>query len=363
MDRRQAPVSQLQIFTVEYLMHLILEGHVRIPSYSRRFIWRNQQTILLLDSIVRGYPIGTIMFSEGPAPEEEISFGPIMVHAPAEQRAYWVIDGQQRLVSLVSALYQGNDKGHRFTIAYDLQAETFVADARDYQEHVIPLPVLFNARALMDWLSRNSDNGELFERASDISWRLRGFQVAIYIIHDENPLTATAIFERLNTSGAMLRPSDLFSAFASGATPSSKPRRIEDVMRRVADRTGFGILDDTTVLRAILSIRTIDVASIPNTRLEELQAAYDEGEQALSRAIVFLQSMGQIPHASFLPTKYPLIVLTRFFAEYPEPDTRNRRLLRRWLWRSIFTTEVRTRGETVSVALSRALGAIRYGDE
>jgi hypothetical protein len=41
-----------------------------------------------------------------------------------------------------------------------------------------------------------------------------------------------------------------------------------------------------------------------------------------------------VPHFAFLPYRYLLVVLTRFFAHFPEPEPRNRILLRRWFWRA-----------------------------
>ena len=40
-----------------------------------------------------------------------------------------------------------------------------------------------------------------------------------------------------------------------------------------------------------------------------------------------------IPHMTFLPFRFQLLVLARFFALFPEPHDRNLELLRRWFWR------------------------------
>ena len=50
-------------------------------------------------------------------------------------------------------------------------------------------------------------------------------------------------------------------------------------------------------------------------------------------AALFLQQCG-IPHMTFLPFRFQLLVLARFFAFFPHAQDRNLELLRRWFWRT-----------------------------
>ncbi len=105
-------------------------------------------------------------------------------------------------------------------------------------------------------------------------------------------------------------------------------------------------MDDDTVLRAVLArrggdvTRDIRVEFSNRTReprdfgTETPEEAYRQGELALSLAVAFLQEDAGVPHFAFLPYRYLLVVLTRFFAHFPEPNPRNRVLLRRWFWRA-----------------------------
>jgi hypothetical protein len=334
MKRRHELASQLIVYSVDYLVDAIRRGRVRIPAYARRHVWNQDQTIALFDSIARGYPIGTLLFSEGPAPEEEISFGPLKINAEAEERAYWVVDGQQRLVSLAAALSDSNELDRRFAIAFDLRSETFVPRPAKRDPYVIPSAVLFDGYSLRRWLNGVPADIDLIEEASEVSWNIRRYQIAAYVIQNDDPAVTMQIFERLNTSGVALRQADLFSAFASTTHPSGNARSVGGVAHLVAERTGFGIIDDNTVMRAILAVRSTDVTHISRTATQDLNSAFDMGEEALNRAVVFLQELGEVPHVSFLASNNLLIVLTRFFALHPDPDTRNLRLLRRWLWRA-----------------------------
>jgi hypothetical protein len=358
MNRRYETASQLLVFTVEYLVDMIRRGHIRIPAYARRYVWNQDQAISLFDSITRGYPIGTLLFSEGPAPHEEITFGSLHVTGLAEERAYWVVDGQQRLVSLVSALTDSYELDPRFALAFDLRSESFVANPAQPHPYVVPLPVLFDSFALRRWLSDGSVDVELIELATGISSNIRRFQVAVHVIQNENPAVTMEIFERLNTSGVSLRPTDLFSALATSASPSGRARNVEDTAQLVAERTGFGSIDENTIMRSILAVRSTDVTKISHISYNDLNSAYDKGEEALIRAVVFLQETAEVPHITFLASNYLLVALTRFFALHANPDTQNLRLLRRWLWRASLMSARSNTGRNLTV-LRGYLGSIR----
>ncbi|HCF59665.1 MAG TPA: DUF262 domain-containing protein, partial [Myxococcales bacterium] len=130
---------------------------------------------------------------------------------------------------------------------------------------------------------------------------------------------------------------------AQEAEPSSRFERISEA---IDEERGFGLIDEDTVLRAVLARRGGDVTR--EIRLEfgehtqaardfpggSAESAYREGERALSRAVAFLQEEVGVPHFVLLPYRYLLVVLARFFAHYPEPSPGNRALLRRWFWRA-----------------------------
>jgi len=42
----------------------IEKGEIKIPKFQREFVWSLDSTAKLLDSILKGYPIGTFIFWE-----------------------------------------------------------------------------------------------------------------------------------------------------------------------------------------------------------------------------------------------------------------------------------------------------------
>src|SRR6266545_2282385 len=86
------------------LVDAVTSGQVRIPPFQRPFRWDAADVVSLFDSLVHGYPVGNLLFWRRAAPAEHLRVGPIEVDAPETDTADWVVDGQQRITSLVGAL-------------------------------------------------------------------------------------------------------------------------------------------------------------------------------------------------------------------------------------------------------------------
>lgn len=97
-----------EIFThinrkVGELLTDVSTGRIGLPDLQRPFVWKDSKVRNLLDSMLRGFPIGYIMLWESPTEYENKS------HIGIEEKAFsrprdLVIDGQQRLTALLAAI-------------------------------------------------------------------------------------------------------------------------------------------------------------------------------------------------------------------------------------------------------------------
>ena len=81
----------------------VRNGRIGLPDLQRPFVWKDNKVRELLDSMLRGFPIGYIMLWESPADYDRTS------HIGKNDKAYkapddLVIDGQQRLTALLAAM-------------------------------------------------------------------------------------------------------------------------------------------------------------------------------------------------------------------------------------------------------------------
>lgn len=117
-------------FSVVDLVAAAIEGRIRIPEFQRPLRWQWEDVCRLFDSIVKGYPIGNLLLWKRPAPAADIKLGGLRFQARKFDEGWWVVDGQQRLTSLASALSEAGGRDERFALAYDLRGKKFVRPSR-----------------------------------------------------------------------------------------------------------------------------------------------------------------------------------------------------------------------------------------
>ena len=148
MDDSQAS-STNRDYTIAELSALVTSGRLRLPQFQRSFRWDAQDVLNLFDSILRGYPFGSLLLWQREAGADDLRIGALEVQAGARQDALWVVDGQQRITSLVNTVDPRGMADPRFALGYSLRAKKVVLLNRNEGSSVIPLPDLFDfARAL-----------------------------------------------------------------------------------------------------------------------------------------------------------------------------------------------------------------------
>ncbi len=330
-------------YTIAELSALVTSGRLRLPQFQRSFRWDAQDVLNLFDSILRGYPFGSLLLWQREAVEENVKVGALEVQAGARQDALWVVDGQQRITSLVNAVDPRGMADPRFALGYSLRAKKVVLLNRNEGSSVIPLPDLFDFARALEWLRNNPDVSNAAENIQEVAARLNRLSIPAIIMEEANEGTLREIFDRINSRGKRLNPAEIFDAIHGGP---DRGLTTSGIATHVNEQTRFGRLDDKVVVQALLVRRHPDitrdlhnefspsrrnVSAFPEENKEE---AYKETERALVSAIRFLQQIAGVPHMTFLPFRFQLLVLTRFFALFPEPHDRNLELISRWFWRT-----------------------------
>ena len=109
--------------TVEDLLKDVKSGRIGLPDLQRQFVWKDNKVRDLLDSMIKGYPIGYLILWS--SPEEYENTKTIGNNDKTYVRPDdLVIDGQQRLTSLLAAILglkvkDKNFKERRIRICYN----------------------------------------------------------------------------------------------------------------------------------------------------------------------------------------------------------------------------------------------------
>jgi uncharacterized protein with ParB-like and HNH nuclease domain len=86
----------------EALFVEIDSGQIKLPLFQREFVWEKEQSAKLIDSILKGFPIGTFIFWR--TKEELRSYKEVGNHrlpeTPKGDYVQYILDGQQRITTL-----------------------------------------------------------------------------------------------------------------------------------------------------------------------------------------------------------------------------------------------------------------------
>jgi len=361
LDRRPEAIT----YALDDLILAVRDGIVRVPPFQRGMRWDANDRAALFDSVLRGFPIGTLLFWRRAAPAERVGFDALTIDAPSRADARYVFDGQQRITTLAHTALTAPTTGER-ALHYDLAREDFSwarvppSEEAPLPASLVPVYALLDTARLTDWLIEHAADLTRAQRdaAIDAGKRLREYRVPGYVVEGDDESTLRVIFERVNRSGKRLTDAEVFHAlYVSG------PRASEglEVVQSAAAPLRWGTLDEKlalTLLRVVEGI-PIRIALSPKLDSEKMKRAVPRTREAVHLAVSFLQQRCHVPHLRALPYILPLVTLARFFDAFPAPSERSLTLLRRWLWRGL--AGLRFEGATVD--LRRHVNAVQHGAE
>ncbi|MCS6901156.1 MAG: DUF262 domain-containing protein [Myxococcales bacterium] len=347
MSQRQ-DVSSL---SVAALLELASRGRLRPLPLPRPARWSEGETLKLLDSILRGFPCGALVLGRGPARKGTVRLGRWSTEAPACSEVHWILDGRQRIGALIEALLPPAPRSVMLDLDRWVLEEGAIAENSQGElpglsfQRRIALPTLVEPVRLAGWLRLHPLSQQDVAKILVTAEQLRAYRFPVCLVTMEDPEEVVTICERVNEE--RLDEVDRFCLRQGVGEAEAALSKIRASLQGL----GFGHVDDDTIVRALrLLSRGKGIAS---QDLPELLLAT---EGALRRAIVFLQVNGGIPHEALLPYGMPLVVLTKFFHEFPRPQGTTREALRQWLWRGCAGFSLGSHGE-------RHGDAIQEGDE
>ena len=117
----------------------VKSGRIGLPDLQRPFVWKDNKVRELLDSMLKGYPIGYVMLWSSPAEYDNTA------HIGKNDKLYkrpddLVIDGQQRLTALLAAMYgvtikDKNFKERRIRISFNPLTREFAVWTQAFERN------------------------------------------------------------------------------------------------------------------------------------------------------------------------------------------------------------------------------------
>jgi hypothetical protein len=332
---------------VDTLLQWANKGLLRLPQFQRPLRWKPSDFVDLFDSVYRGFPVGTLLLAQQQLTLGTTRLGPFVTEemVPTEL-GYFIIDGQQRITTLVGTLLHPDDEplGDSYSMYFDLEDETFFVRSRRKSliETAVPLRVLRNLATHLAWTRSwrlAPERPDLLERADQLAQSIREFEIAAAIVDGKEESTLREIFVRTNRAGVSLSAAEVFEALHATSPENSiaaSAARLEAL--------GAENIKGDFFLRCLLHVGQMD----PGTPHRSIAVAgtnlVKDTETALARAIAFLRADCEVDEPSSMPQVFPLLPLAGFFNRFPNPSERARRLLRRWFWRGMVADEFSDNG-------------------
>ncbi len=381
---------------LEELLRKFHAGEYQLPAFQRPFVWKPRQTLNLLDSLLKGYPISVIYLWK-PGINSKLQRKPRTPKAkngPPEVERFeaFIIDGQQRLTSLHAAFGFAEAFDERNGRSLECWLELWAQDERDGRiTRLFPSPAQKKYLAddysqqrpwrirLRDLLvvphhSMRSDRADQLRLADfsreEIDEALRRIDAAYEMIR--TPITCITItqaeddevlqvFKRLNRGGTGLKDRDVKAADLGIGKSVEVLREIQSFVNETQPTAlGFGF---SFAFRALVVFHrgTAQFNRLPSSwadgegdRGQALRDSWREAEQGLRAAMTFVNRIGWsrkplLPSCNgLIPLAYALQRLGRL------PETAEREVITRWFClaalRGVFRASVET---TINKHLSK----------
>jgi hypothetical protein len=333
-----------QSVTFPSLFDQIRNGTIKIPQFQRDFVWTKGMSARLLDSIIKGYPIGTFILWSTQERLRSIRNlgGTDLPDTPAGNAVKYVLDGQQRLTSLFVTLNGLTVRREEHEDDYsqmwlDLKAteedELVLLDVRDREEgDFIRLHDLLNGE--FDYLASFPRQAQ--ERIKLYKNRIESYQFSAVQITDAPIDVATEIFTRLNVGGKPLSPFEIMVAKTyDGIAGFDLAEQFESFIGEL-EEIEYETIPESNLLQALAIFLGKEPKKKAILRLSkgDVIATWPLVVDGMKRAIDYFRTAYEIPASRLLPYSALIIPFAYFFHRHKKNPAGNRaKFLEDFFWR------------------------------
>lgn len=327
----------------------ISTGRLKIPRFQREFVWELKRSAELLDSVIKGYPIGTFIFWK--TKERLRSLRNIgNFNLPETEKGEYVnfvLDGQQRITCLYAAfegaeIERGDGRKEDFSQIYiDLDAKEdekiVITDIEGKETNkIIKLRELLSGGITALAKYPEKYHAKLDEYRN----RINSYNYPVIYVNEVPIDIATEIFTRLNIGGKSL------SLFEIMVAKTYDYEKNFDLSEKFADlvssleEVNYETISDANVLQLISLILTKECKRkvILNLKKEEFIATWEGAIDAIQSAVEYFKNYFRIPVSGLLPYNALVVPFGYFFYHHKDkPVGDMQKYLEDFFWRVSLT--------------------------
>ncbi|MDK6079984.1 DUF262 domain-containing protein [Massilia varians] len=341
----------------------VMRGDIRVPRFQRpgtSTTWTAEQRGDLLDSLYRGYPIGTVLLwsTAQPIHTLDVVAGVVIpgLSSSSSNPLRLLLDGHQRLSTLIKILGPGliedapasafqKEIDDEFWV-FELDS-TFKSDSRERfvllkpgqqpSKTQIPLNIALNRFKLNQWV-RDFDeitNAQMKE-VDDLRDRLREYSIPVAVLVAESLDEATVSFKRINSSGTPMSDFNMVAALAY--QDDFDPQTLFEKERaEFLAPIGWEAIDDSDILRICAGLvghnpARMEVDSLAKS-LRQNQGIVRQAFMAVEKTAAILKNCG-VHGPEALPYSWQLITISILVGKLGVDlsDSRAINGIVRWFW-------------------------------
>ena len=250
-------------YQVQQLVDMTNKGELGLPDLQRGFVWKPNKIRDLLDSMMKGYPIGFVMLWAAQSntakgenkvigKDDKISYG----------QDYVIIDGQQRITSLYAVMTgkEISEGGKPIKISFNPITKEFavwnmsternpewISNISDIYTNVNRSRAFINKFIdnLKEYREKREENlteddEQLIDESISEVLKLRDYPINALVINgDVDEESVADIFTRVNSGGVKLNENDFIMTLISVSCPELRDR-IEGFCEESADASKGG---------------------------------------------------------------------------------------------------------------------------
>lgn len=332
---------------------------IQVPPFQRSFVWRPADIRYLLDSIYRGYPIGSFIFwkTTRKLPHTR-SIGNINFEqrevAPGAEISY-VLDGQQRITSLFAAVKGADIDGERFRFLFDIRSKKFLvskvgssniddlieADKKNLQISIES--VITNTLAAYRQLCRQyGENDDYANTLNTLFERFTNYRFSVINVIDQNTNNeeeqsegvkqVVRMFSRINDTGRKLTVVAKMVAKCWGEDFDLRESldNFYNENNKLSSIREETILQVASVILNYKKCRSRDI--LDRTNIRKLEEEWDNINKSFLFAVEFIKTKLHIKNFNYLPFDSILVPLSYLFYKQSELNNEQTKIVEKWFW-------------------------------
>jgi len=348
MLSKKAPEINATSDKIDKIINRINSGDIKIPAFQRAYVWKQNQIIELLDSIVNNYPIGSILLwhsTEKLNHTRDVA-GFKLPDFKEEYPVNYVLDGQQRISSIFGVFTSSVEQSELdsqytpnielFDIFYDFDKKQFFPKNEIDKDStsIAYLRDFLNITKFIDVFTKLDK--KYHDDAKKLHSQFINYELPVVTIKNRTTEEVGMIFERINNTGTKLGTLDLMTAW-TWTGDFHLQEKTDQLFEELSDK-GFSGLKKNILMQSLSGFIQNDATTRAITQLTgvEIRDNWDSFCEALKKSIDFLSTDLYCKNIDFLPYQQQIAGFVNFFSIKNETHD-ELILLKKWFWRGAFS--------------------------